>query len=154
MALYREIRPDLAHHFTPRCVVLGSMAAAAGGTEHQVRTALQRLFEAHMLMEMARIQSEINRLFDNLLDLGQKEEVGSWMPNADIIETDSDLLLKVEVPGVRPDRLELAVHGGNLIIRGQKDRPQVDGRAEAYPLQPVRPADDLVERCLHRPPEF
>ena len=24
------------------------------------------------LMEMARIQSEINRLFDNLLDLGQK----------------------------------------------------------------------------------
>ena len=38
------------------------------------------------LMEMARIQSEINRLFDNLLDLGQKEEVGSWMPHADIIE--------------------------------------------------------------------
>ena len=27
------------------------------------------------LMEMARIQSEINRLFDNLLDLGQKDEV-------------------------------------------------------------------------------
>ena len=84
------------------------------------------------LMEMARIQSEINRLFDNLLDLGQKEEVGSWMPNADIIETDSALLLRVEVPGVRPDRLELAVHGGNLIIRGQKDRPQVDGRAEFH----------------------
>ena len=25
--LYRQIKPDLAHHFTPRCVVLGSMAA-------------------------------------------------------------------------------------------------------------------------------
>ena len=84
------------------------------------------------LMEMARIQSEINRLFDNLLDLGQKDEVGSWMPNADIIETNSDLLLSVEVPGVKPDRLELAVHGGNLIIRGQKDRPQVAGRAEFH----------------------
>jgi len=84
------------------------------------------------LMEMARIQSEINRLFDNLLDLGQKEDVGSWMPNADIIETESALLLRVEVPGVKPDRLELAVHGGNLIIRGHKDRPQVDGRAEFH----------------------
>ena len=83
-------------------------------------------------MEMARIQSEINRLFDNLLDLGKKEEVGSWMPNADIIETDGELLLRIEVPGVMPDRLLLAVHGGNLIIRGQKDRPQVDGRAEFH----------------------
>jgi HSP20 family protein len=83
-------------------------------------------------MEMARIQSEINRLFDNLLDLGQKDEVGSWMPNADIIETGSELLLRVEVPGVNPERLVLAVHGGNLIIRGQKDRPQVDGRAEFH----------------------
>ena len=42
------------------------------------------------LMEMARIQSEINRLFDNLLDLGGKEEVGSWMPHADIIERGYD----------------------------------------------------------------
>lgn len=30
-----------------RVPVLGAMAAAAGGTEHQVRVSLQRLFEAH-----------------------------------------------------------------------------------------------------------
>ena len=39
-------------------------------------------------MEMARIQSEINRLFDNLLDLeGDAGGAGNWMPNADILET-------------------------------------------------------------------
>jgi glycosyltransferase involved in cell wall biosynthesis len=27
LGLYRQIKPELAHHFTPRCVVLGSMAA-------------------------------------------------------------------------------------------------------------------------------
>lgn len=84
------------------------------------------------LMEMARIQSEINRLFDNLLDLGHKDEIGSWMPNADIIETEDALLLRVEVPGVRPEELDLAVHGGNLIIRGEKARPQVEGRGEFH----------------------
>jgi len=84
------------------------------------------------LMEVARIQSEINRLFDNLLDLGKKDEVVNWTPNADIIETDRDLLLKVEVPGVDPARLSLAVHGGNLIIRGEKDRSGVDGRVEFH----------------------
>ena len=50
-------------------------------------------------LEMARIQSEINRLFDNLLDLGD-EEKGTWMPNADIVETEESLELKVELPGV------------------------------------------------------
>jgi glycosyltransferase involved in cell wall biosynthesis len=29
--LYGELKPDLAHHFTPRCVVLGSMAARSAG---------------------------------------------------------------------------------------------------------------------------
>lgn len=34
--LYRQIKPDLAHHFTPRCVVLGSMAARSTGVAHVV----------------------------------------------------------------------------------------------------------------------
>ena len=82
------------------------------------------------LMEVARIQSEINRLFDNLLDLeGGQRGTEAWIPNTDIIETDSSLLLKVELPGVDPEKLSLAVHGGNLIIRGEKTRPEVEGRA-------------------------
>ncbi len=85
------------------------------------------------MMEVARIQSEINRLFDNLLDLGPSDRGGSaWMPNADILETESSLLLKVELPGVDPAKLSLTVHGGNLIIRGEKARPQVTGRAEFH----------------------
>jgi HSP20 family protein len=82
------------------------------------------------LMEVARIQSENNRLFDNLLDLGKNEEVGTWNPNVDIVETESALFLKVELPGVRAKQLELAVHGGNLILRGEKERPHIEGRAE------------------------
>jgi HSP20 family protein len=81
-------------------------------------------------MEVARIQSEINRLFDNLLDLGKTEEAGSWNPNVDIVETSTDLRLKVELPGVRRESLELAVHGGNLIVSGEKERPRLDGKAE------------------------
>jgi len=83
-------------------------------------------------MEVARIQSEINRLFDNLLDLGRTEEVGSWIPNVDIVETESELLLKIELPGVPPGGLSLAVHGGNLIVRGEKERPRLEGRAEFH----------------------
>ena len=85
------------------------------------------------LMEMARIQSEINRLFDNLLDLeGQPGGAGNWIPNADILETEDTLVLKVELPGVAPDNLRLAVHGGNVILRGEKERPSADGAVEFH----------------------
>jgi len=84
------------------------------------------------LMEVARIQSEINRLFDNLLDLGQEEPGGAWMPNVDISETAEQLSLKVELPGVAPETLCLSVHGGNVIIRGQKAELRVGVDAQFH----------------------
>jgi HSP20 family protein len=73
------------------------------------------------LLEVARIQSEINRLFDNLLELdGEGREGGSWIPNVDIIENEQSLVVKVELPGVDARDLSVSVHGGNIIIRGEK----------------------------------
>ena len=85
------------------------------------------------LMEVARIQSEINRLFDNLLDLGGDQRGGgAWIPNADILETPESLVLKLELPGVEASKLSLSVHGGNVIIQGEKERFEVEGRAEFH----------------------
>ena len=79
------------------------------------------------LLEAARIQSEINRLFNNLLDLGGGgKDGGAWIPNADIVETEDALLVKVEVPGVAPSGLSVSVLGGNLILQGDKARPDAE----------------------------
>ena len=41
------------------------------------------------LLEVARIQSEINRLFDNLLELGAEDgSGGAWIPNVDVVENE------------------------------------------------------------------
>ncbi len=49
--LYREIQPDLVHHFTPRCVVLGSMAAGKAGVPYVVNalTGLGHVFTSGSL---------------------------------------------------------------------------------------------------------
>ncbi len=84
-------------------------------------------------LEMARIQSEINRLFDNLIDLGGADRgEGAWIPNADVIETESTVLLQVDLPGVDPVNLSLTVLGGNVILRGDKARPAVASGAESH----------------------
>jgi len=85
------------------------------------------------MMEVARIQSEINRLFDGLLDLGSEEKPGgSWIPNADILETRESLILRVELPGVSPETLSVSVHGGNIIIRGEKAAPERDPATQIH----------------------
>jgi HSP20 family protein len=77
-------------------------------------------------VEISRIQSEINRLFDNLLELRSSggEAGGEWLPNADVYETDGELVVKFEIPGVRSEDVSLAVNGNNLILRGEKKRTE------------------------------
>ena len=85
------------------------------------------------MLEVARIQSEINRLFDNLLDLdaGGKDS-GSWMPIADIVENDDALVVTIELPGVAASHLEITTHGGDVILTGEKSRPGVEGSVRAH----------------------
>ncbi len=83
------------------------------------------------LLEVARIQSEINRLFDNLLDLGADTTgVSSWIPNADILENEERLVVKVELPGVEIEDLRVSVHDGDVILQGEKKRPDLPGTVE------------------------
>ncbi|HKQ61545.1 MAG TPA: Hsp20/alpha crystallin family protein [Candidatus Polarisedimenticolaceae bacterium] len=85
------------------------------------------------LLEVARIQSEINRLFDNLLDLdGDARAGGTWIPNVDILESPEALVLRVELPGVDLSDLTVSVEGGKVTVRGDKrvpEAPPEGGRA-------------------------
>lgn len=85
------------------------------------------------MLEVARIQSEINRLFDNLLDLDSDgKETGSWIPMADIVENDEALLVTVELPGVSAEDLVISTHGGDVILTGEKVRPAIDGEGRSH----------------------
>jgi HSP20 family protein len=74
--------------------------------------------------EISRIQSEINRLFDNLLELKASggEGGGEWLPAADVYETSEELVVKFELPGVQMSEVTLAINGNNVIVRGEKKR--------------------------------
>ena len=78
------------------------------------------------MLEMARIQSEINRLFDNLLAVDAAgKDGGAWIPLVDIHESDDTLVVAVELPGVAPTDLAVTTHGGDVILKGEKGRPSI-----------------------------
>jgi HSP20 family protein len=84
-------------------------------------------------VEISRIQNEINRLFDNLLELKGSggEAGGEWLPNADVFETDEELVVKFEIPGVRLKDVALTISGNNLVLKGEKLRNE-PGKSAKY----------------------
>ncbi|MBP2675234.1 MAG: Molecular chaperone (small heat shock protein) [Deltaproteobacteria bacterium] len=46
--------------------------------------------------------------------------VGTWSPAVDIFETDQEIVLQVEVPGVSKEQIHVEVDNGTLLLRGER----------------------------------
>lgn len=80
--------------------------------------------------------SETNRMQQNWLQGGpsprEVQQQGSsqqdaWTPLVEVIAEESNLVILVDLPGVRPDDIELAFSGGLLTISGQRTERQRSG---------------------------
>ena len=84
--------------------------------------------------EMAALQERVNRAFGDASrryddDLTTR---GAWVPAVDIYETDTHtLVLKVELPDVAREDIDLRVDNNTLTITGQKQRDK-DVKEEQY----------------------
>jgi HSP20 family protein len=45
---------------------------------------------------------------------------GRWVPNTDVYSTDMGLVIKVELPGMKSEQLDLTVEGNQLRIAGNR----------------------------------
>ena len=70
------------------------------------------------------IQTEMNRLFDNFLGRPTATAGGTgsrvWMPVVDMYETNDDLVLNFELPGVREKDISLSITGDVLTVKGER----------------------------------
>ena len=68
------------------------------------------------------IQSEMNRLFDTFRGRPAAPEMGGrfWMPTVDAWETNDDLILSFDVPGVPEKEISLSITGDVLTLKGER----------------------------------
>ena len=84
--------------------------------------------------EMAALQERVNRVFGDASrrfddDLTTR---GAWVPAVDIYQTDNHtLVLKVELPDVAREDVDLRVENNTLTIAGQKQREK-DAKDEQF----------------------
>jgi HSP20 family protein len=83
--------------------------------------------------ELGTLQDRMNRLFDETGG-GRRGEPSSttvWNPAVDIHETENEIVVKAEVPGIEKDQIELSLENNVLTLKGER-RFEKDAKEENF----------------------
>lgn len=73
---------------------------------------------------LTRLQEDLNRLLEGRWPtLGDEESrvvTSQWVPAVDIVEEPERFVLRADVPGVKPEDIEVTVENGMLTIKGER----------------------------------
>jgi HSP20 family protein len=71
---------------------------------------------------MSLLQNQMNQLFQDALQgwSNGSEGMSTWAPPADICETENEIVLYTDLPGIDPKQLDVRVENTVLTIRGKR----------------------------------
>jgi len=85
--------------------------------------------------EMSPVQHEVNRLFEDFFTLPdmwrdlERAPGMSFMPAVDVRETEKEVLVEAELPGVDPKEVHVEIENDTLHLRGERTHEQERTRA-------------------------
>jgi len=74
------------------------------------------------------LRREIDRLFEDTFG----RDGGSFTPAVDIKENEKEIRLDLELPGIKPDQVEIIAENGILTVRGEKRSERKEGDDDRY----------------------
>jgi len=75
-----------------------------------------------------------DRLIEEALDIFREEgDWRGWSPPMEVAETEDAYIVRLEVPGVRPEDIEVTLTGNTLTIKGKRERSE-EQKGETYHL--------------------
>jgi HSP20 family protein len=73
----------------------------------------------HPLRPVSSIRDEFNRLFEDLDKIPEQMPLSMGEPAIDLWETNQDVMLKADLPGIDPDNIQLEVTENSISISGE-----------------------------------
>jgi HSP20 family protein len=73
--------------------------------------------------DLITIREKMNRLFEEAVtSRGEDKDMmsSSWTPSVDIFETENELVLSAEVPGIDEKDIEIKLEDNTLILKGER----------------------------------
>ena len=77
--------------------------------------------------EVDSLQSEMNRLFDGFFGAASGPKgVRRWVPPMDLVESEHELILTADLPGLSEENVSIEVRDGVLVISGERENSRRD----------------------------
>ncbi|MCU1289316.1 MAG: hspA 1 [Acidobacteria bacterium] len=73
--------------------------------------------------ELRSLQDEMNRLFMSNYSRGSEQEgfmSGAWSPQVDIFENKDQIVLEAELPGMKPEDVNISIENNVLTLHGER----------------------------------
>lgn len=84
---------------------------------------------------LSRMRDELDRVFDRFVrepfDLAWPGNGSNWMPALDLVDGETEVTIKAEVPGMSAKDVDVSVSGNMLTLSGRKEESKED-RGENY----------------------
>jgi HSP20 family protein len=79
--------------------------------------------------ELASLQNEMSRFMNGLIE-GPGRETQSWVPTADVWETETEVVYAFDLPGIPEDKISVELEDNALTVTAQREREEKveDGR--------------------------
>jgi len=85
---------------------------------------------------LARMRDEMDRVFDRFLrdpfEAMWRPERMSWMPALDVTDTENEIVIKAEVPGMAAKDVNVTLTGNRLTLSGEKEDTKEEKRQGCY----------------------
>ena len=101
------------------------------------------MLERHDRLETLRKLKELQERIAELAYLLTGEEPAAWTPRVDLLETEEHYVLLVDLPGVRPEDLELLEEGQRVTLAGVRHPLPGTYLLEGRPMGTFRRTLDL-----------
>ncbi|MFO7728187.1 MAG: Hsp20/alpha crystallin family protein [Desulfonatronovibrio sp.] len=89
-------------------------------------------------LEIISMRDEMDKIMNETMNLkmdtrSRKNRLSLWQPVTDMFETDSHLVLEMELPGVFQENINLELQGGQLVVYGEK-KLEKEASGSAYQM--------------------
>lgn len=83
----------------------------------------------------AALQKEMNELLESFLGPRAERALGGFSPKVDVTETEAEVKVTAELPGMEEKDIDISVDGDMLSIKGEKKTEKEEKKEESYRLE-------------------
>src|ERR1044072_623721 len=82
------------------------------------------IYKHNKFQDLLSLQGELNQLFNSVFSSvdGNTDQImrGAWNPLVDIYETQNNIIVEAELPGMKPEDVEVSVENNTLTLCGER----------------------------------